>query len=106
MLVLVWEHLQQGKWIHDYILKKFFKLNSIVVTAIIDTYCKCGNVEKALQVFRTSRKQGLSFWNAMILGLATNGCGEEAIQLFSKLESLSLKLDYASFVGVLMACNH
>lgn len=97
--------ITQGKWIHDYILKQNFELNGIVVTAIIDMYCKCGNAEKALQVFTTSPKEGLSCWNSMILGLATNGCENEARQLFSKLESLSLKPDHVTFIGVLMACN-
>ncbi|XVF60743.1 hypothetical protein PTKIN_Ptkin08bG0072700 [Pterospermum kingtungense] len=98
--------ITQGTWIHDYIVMQKFELNGILVTAIIDMYCKCGNVEKALQVFRTCPKEGLSCWNAMILGLATNGCEQEAIQLFRELESWSLKPDYVSFIGVLTACNH
>lgn len=98
--------ITQGTWIHDYILKRNFELNDILVTAIIDMYCKCGNVEKALQVFRTSPKEELSCWNAMILGLATNGCEQDAIRLFSKLESSSLEPGYVSFIGVLTACNH
>ena len=53
---------------------------------------------KKLYVFRTSPNEGLSCWNAMILGLATNGCEEEAIQLFSKLEFLSLKPNFVNFV--------
>ncbi|KAK8482648.1 hypothetical protein V6N13_021164 [Hibiscus sabdariffa] len=98
--------ITQGKWIHDYILNHNFQLNPILVTAIIDMYCKCGDVEMALQVFRTSPQAGLSCWNAMILGLATNGCEREAIRLFTELESSSLEPDYVSFIGVLMACNH
>ncbi|KAK5783202.1 pentatricopeptide repeat-containing protein At2g42920, chloroplastic [Gossypium arboreum] len=98
--------IAQGKWVHDYVLSQNFELNVILVTAIIDMYCKCGDVEKALQVFRTYPKGGLSCWNAMILGLATNGCEQEAIRLFSKLEASSFEPDYVSFIGVLMACNH
>ncbi|KAJ6412407.1 hypothetical protein OIU84_005455 [Salix udensis] len=41
--------LRQGEWIHDYIVKNNFALNSIVITAIIDMYSKCGSIDKALQ---------------------------------------------------------
>lgn len=99
--------LQQGKWIHDYIKNNYFELNVIVVTALIDMYCKCGSVENALQVFEESHRKGLSCWNSIILGLALNGHEREAIQFFSELESSSnLKPDYVSFIGVLTACKH
>ncbi|KAJ4729040.1 Pentatricopeptide repeat-containing protein [Melia azedarach] len=98
--------IRQGEWIHIFLRKNCFELNTIVATAIIDMYCKCANPEKALQVFKTVPKKGLSCWNSMILGLAMNGYENEAIQLFSKLESLNLKPDYISFIGVLTACNH
>ncbi|KAF5441973.1 hypothetical protein F2P56_037067 [Juglans regia] len=98
--------LKQGEWVHDYIMKNNFELNIIVITAIIDMYCKCGSIEKALQTFVATPKRGLSCWNSMIFGLAMNGCEEEAIHLFSKLQSKNLKPDYVTFLGVLTACNH
>lgn len=98
--------LIQGEWIHRYIMKNGFELNIIVTTAIIDMYCKCGCVEKALQAFEAAPKKGLSCWNSMILGLAMNGCAEESIHLFSKLLSANLKPDDVTFIGVLTACNH
>ncbi|KAF9587883.1 hypothetical protein IFM89_006137 [Coptis chinensis] len=98
--------LEQGKWIHAYINKNKIELNTIVLTAIIDMYCKCGRIEEAFKVFKASSKIGLSCWNSMIIGLAVNGHGEEAIQLFSDLESSGLRPDDVSFIGVLTACNH
>ncbi|XP_062153206.1 pentatricopeptide repeat-containing protein At2g42920, chloroplastic [Alnus glutinosa] len=98
--------LKQGEWIHDYIRKNDFDLNIIVTTAIIDMYCKCGSIEKARQAFEAATTKGLSCWNSMILGLAMNGDAEEALHLFSKLQSMNLKPDNVSFVGVLTACNH
>ncbi|XP_011044784.1 PREDICTED: pentatricopeptide repeat-containing protein At2g42920, chloroplastic [Populus euphratica] len=98
--------LRQGEWIHDYIVKKNFALNSIVITAIIDMYSKCGSIDKALQVFKSAPKKGLSCWNSLILGLAMSGRGDEAVRLFSMLESSNLKPDHVSFIGVLTACSH
>lgn len=98
--------IRQGKWIHDYIRKDGIELNVLVTTAIIDMYCKCGSINEALDVFDTAPQKGLSCWNSMILGLALNGCEEEAIELFSRLESSNLTPDGVSFIGALTACKH
>ncbi|GMG98564.1 hypothetical protein Nepgr_000404 [Nepenthes gracilis] len=99
--------LDQGQWVHSYICKNNFELNSIVVTAIVDMYCKCGAIEKARRVFhQMSSKRALSCWNSMILGLAKNGCEDEAIQLFSQLVSSNREPDDVTFLGVLTACIH
>ncbi|XP_043702638.1 pentatricopeptide repeat-containing protein At2g42920, chloroplastic [Telopea speciosissima] len=95
-----------GEWVHAYIEKNKINVNTIVSTAIVDMYCKCGSVDKALRVFETIPNKGLSCWNSMILGLAMNGRGKEAIQLFSRLQSSDLRPDDVSFLGVLTACNH
>ncbi|TXG54556.1 hypothetical protein EZV62_019812 [Acer yangbiense] len=98
--------IRQGEWLHAFLSKNNFDLNSIVVTAIIDMYCKCGCPANALRVFESVPKKGLSCWNSMILGLALNSYENEAIELFSELESSNLKPDYVSFIGVLTACSH
>ncbi|KGN44257.1 pentatricopeptide repeat-containing protein At2g42920, chloroplastic [Cucumis sativus] len=98
--------LRQGVWIHEYIKKNNLQLNAIVVTAIIDMYCKCGSIGNALQVFEKIPCRSLSSWNSMIFGLAVNGCEKEAILVFKMLESSSLKPDCISFMAVLTACNH
>ncbi|KAG8386716.1 hypothetical protein BUALT_Bualt03G0177900 [Buddleja alternifolia] len=98
--------LQQGRWIHDYIKRSDITLNVIVVTSIINMFCKCGDIKTARQVFETAPRKGLSCWNSMILGLATNGFEHEAFELFLKLESSNFKPDSVSFIGVLTASNH
>lgn len=98
--------LKQGKWIHEYIKKNNLKVNNIVSTAIIDMYCKCGDVDMAFQVFETTPEKVLSCWNSMMFGLATNGYEEKAIELFSRLECSNLEPDEVSFICVLTACNH
>ncbi|PHT51754.1 Pentatricopeptide repeat-containing protein, chloroplastic [Capsicum baccatum] len=100
------EALEQGNWIYNYVKRNNVELNVIVVTAVIDMCCKCANVEMASQVFERVPNKGLSSWNSMILGLATNGFEDEAIRLFARLQCMNLKPDFVSFIGVLTACNH
>ncbi|XP_021733338.1 pentatricopeptide repeat-containing protein At2g42920, chloroplastic-like [Chenopodium quinoa] len=96
--------LEQGEWIYQYISKNRFEFNVLVTTAIVDMYCKCGAINKARRVFEKATIKGLSSWNSMILGLANNGCEEEALQLFSQLTSLNIEPNDVTFLGVLTAC--
>lgn len=98
--------LEQGEWIYHYICKNRFELNVIMVTAIVDMYCKCGAIDKARRVFEKAPIKGLSSWNSMILGLANNGCEEEAFELFSELISLNIEPNDVTFLGVLTACTY
>ncbi|KAK4487145.1 hypothetical protein RD792_006460 [Penstemon davidsonii] len=77
---------EQGKWVHEYINKNGIELNVIVVTAIIDMYCKCGSVELARKMFEGFAMKGLSCWNSMMLGLATNGFENEPAIIQAKLK--------------------
>ncbi|KAL5998670.1 hypothetical protein ACLOJK_009614 [Asimina triloba] len=98
--------LKQGEWVHANIKKNGIEVNAILLTAIIDMYCKCGCVDKAIQVFEAAPKKGLSSWNSVISGLAVHGRGNEAIELFSRLQASNLRPDAVSFLGILTACNH
>lgn len=98
--------LEQGEWIYNYICKKNFELNVIMVTAIVDMYCKCGHIEKARRVFDEVSIKGLSSWNSMILGLANNGCEDDAIQLFTELLSSNVDPNDVTFLGLLTACKY
>lgn len=97
---------EQGRWVHEYIVKNGFGLNGVVITAIIDMYCKCGCVEEGLRVFEDAPRKQLSCWNSMILGLGNNGYVERALDLFLELERSGLEPDSVSFIGVLTACAH
>ncbi|KAK1439749.1 hypothetical protein QVD17_05569 [Tagetes erecta] len=98
--------LKQGEWVHDYIRKNKVELNAIMITAIVNMYCKCGSIDRAWEVFESTRVNVLSCWNTMIMGLALHGRENEAIELFSRLESSDIKPDDVSFIGALTACNH
>ncbi|XP_058079705.1 pentatricopeptide repeat-containing protein At1g08070, chloroplastic-like [Magnolia sinica] len=102
--------LDLGRWVHEYMKvkgrKAILESNSILATAFIDMYSKCGSLERAREIFdRMSTKDAVSF-NAMIMGLAINGQGEEALELFSKMEDFGIQPNDGTFVGMLCACNH
>ncbi|XP_077244233.1 pentatricopeptide repeat-containing protein At1g08070, chloroplastic-like [Tasmannia lanceolata] len=96
----------QGRWIHTYVDKNKFSLDGIVGVAIIDMYCKCGNVDIALGIFDCITHRNIDHWNSMISGLAIHGCGNDAIRLFEEMRRSAERPDDISFIGVLSACSH
>ncbi|XVF26539.1 hypothetical protein REPUB_Repub14bG0026000 [Reevesia pubescens] len=98
--------LQIGEWIKTYIDRKKVKNDVFVGNALIDMYFKCGSVAKAQGVFSEMPRRDKFTWTAMIVGLAINGLGEEALGMFSEMLRASIKPDEITYIGVLCACTH
>ncbi|CAN1297673.1 Pentatricopeptide repeat-containing protein At1g50270 [Linum perenne] len=98
--------LDQGKWVHGYIDRSSIELNSIVGTALIDMYMKCGCVNEACFVFNKLPRKGLYTWTAMINGLAMNGNALGSLRLFSRMMSKGVQPNKVTFLSVLGACSH
>eukprot|EP01018_Ginkgo_biloba_P009664 Gb_38568 [translate_table: standard] len=98
--------LQQGKEVHEDIIRTGFLSNVFVESALVDMYAKCGSIQDARKVFDNIPVQDVFSWNAMVLGYATHGRGKEALQLFERMQHSGTKPDHVTFLGVLSACCH
>ncbi|THF97204.1 hypothetical protein TEA_012326 [Camellia sinensis var. sinensis] len=102
--------LDSGIWVHEYFKsegqKSILALNKNVATALIDMYSKCGSLAKAKEVFDQMVTKDVVSINAMIMGLAINGKGEDALRLFSIVQEFGLHPNAGTFLGVLCACSH
>ncbi|KAG9446717.1 hypothetical protein H6P81_012845 [Aristolochia fimbriata] len=98
--------LETGKWVHFYVKKKRLKLTVNLGTALMDFYAKCGLVDNSLEVFEQMPQKNVLSWTVLILGLASNGRGREALQVFHKMQELGWKPNDVTFIGVLSACSH
>ncbi|XP_047315324.1 pentatricopeptide repeat-containing protein At3g26630, chloroplastic-like [Impatiens glandulifera] len=97
--------LSLGRWVHDYTLKNKYPIGVFLGTALIDMYSKCGSLEDAKKVFDEMETKSIATWNAMITSLGVHSHGNEAIDLFLKLEkSNGIEPDEVTFVGILCAC--
>ncbi|CBI36352.3 unnamed protein product, partial [Vitis vinifera] len=85
--------LELGEWIKAYIDKNEIKIDSFVGNALIDMYFNCGNVEKAIRIFNAMPHRDKISWTAVIFGLAINGYGEEALDMFSQMLKASITPD-------------
>eukprot|EP01018_Ginkgo_biloba_P032700 Gb_11667 [translate_table: standard] len=98
--------LQQGKCVHDYIIRSGLRSDVPVENALLTMYAKCGTIEVAHQVFEKMSRRDVVSWNAMIAGYGMHGQGKDALAIFFKMQQAGLKPDHITFVGVLSACSH
>uniref|UniRef100_A0A0E0M7F0 Uncharacterized protein n=1 Tax=Oryza punctata TaxID=4537 RepID=A0A0E0M7F0_ORYPU len=98
--------LEMGMWIHRYVEKHRLVLSVALGTSLIDMYAKCGNIEKAVHVFKETPEKNALTWTAMICGLANHGHANEAIEHFRAMIELGQQPDEITFIGVLSACCH
>lgn len=98
--------LDVGIWIHRYIEKHNLSMNVVLGTALVDMYAKCGNIAKALQVFREVPGRNALTYTAIIGGLALHGDAQDALSCFHEMIRAGLVPDEVTFLGMLGACCH
>ncbi|MED6111132.1 hypothetical protein PIB30_049640 [Stylosanthes scabra] len=99
--------LKHGKQLHSYLVQNNIRPNTVVLSAIIDMYSKCGSLETAKKVFELNgNKQDVVLWNSMISALAYCGYGTDAVMMLNDMLRSGMKPDRATFVSILNACSH
>ncbi|CAA6657882.1 unnamed protein product [Spirodela intermedia] len=96
-----------GRRIHVYLWKVGLDRNSHVGNALIDLYAKSGTIGDARKVFdEMAHTRSAVSWTSLIVGLAVNGFGKEALGLFGDMGRAGLSPIEITFVGVMYACIH
>lgn len=98
--------LELGKWVSSYIDKEKVPKSVELCNALIDMFVKCGDVDKALKLFRNMAEKDIVSWTSLIVGMAMHGRGLEAISLFEDMRSSGIVPDDVAFIGLLSACSH
>lgn len=95
------------KSVHSIVIKMGFQTQVFVVSAVLDAYAKCGDIESARMIYSQSFRSGdVVIYNAMIIACAHHGLVEEAMAIFEKMKLANIKPSQATFVSVLAACSH
>ncbi|CAM8998139.1 unnamed protein product [Rhodiola kirilowii] len=98
--------LALGRRVHMYMVKVGLTTNLHATNALIDLYAKCGSIVEARKVFDEMGERSVVSWTSLIVGLALNGFGQDALSLFQELENERLVPSEITFVGALYACSH
>nr|XP_034575077.1 pentatricopeptide repeat-containing protein At2g22410, mitochondrial-like [Setaria viridis] len=62
-------------------------------TSLVGMYAKCGNIKKAICIFKEVPEKNALAWTAMVCGLANHGHADEAIEHFRRMIELGLQPD-------------
>ncbi|KAK9081965.1 hypothetical protein Syun_030947 [Stephania yunnanensis] len=98
--------LQQGKEIHQFIIRNGLDAFNLVWNALIDLYGRCGLVKIARRIFDLMPQRDIVSWNTMIAGYGMHGFGMDAVNLFRRLQCTDLKPNHFTFTSLLSACSH
>ncbi|XP_024975735.1 pentatricopeptide repeat-containing protein At3g02330, mitochondrial [Cynara cardunculus var. scolymus] len=96
--------LRFGSQLHAHSLKMNFGSDTIVGTATLDMYAKCGRLCDAKTLFRTLSIHNRQSYNAIIIGCARVDQGFKALQLFHDLINTDLGFDDITLSGAFSAC--
>ncbi|XP_010908276.4 putative pentatricopeptide repeat-containing protein At3g05240 [Elaeis guineensis] len=98
--------LRFGKCVHSCFFKNCIGVDGLVGNALVNFYAKCGDVGMSGKVFTGISCRDLVSWCTMIWGMAMNGRGKQALQLFASMLCQGVRPDGLAFLAVLSACCH
>lgn len=97
--------LEMGMIVHQRVSEMGFGSDLYIGNAVIDMYCRFGELGKARQLFEQMPERDIVSWNTVISGYSSNGYWEEALENFRRLRMDGLLPDSFSISGVLPACG-
>lgn len=98
--------LETAKLVHECIRGGLVESNAVLVTALLDAYCKCGCLEIARELFCAMPEKNSFAWNIMIHGLVQGSEYKEALALFREMQVTGVKASKETVVTLLLACSH
>ncbi|KAI5075914.1 hypothetical protein GOP47_0009990, partial [Adiantum capillus-veneris] len=98
------ETLAVGKWMHSFISTCGYASDTILGTALINMYGKCGNLEAASMAFKNLHTHDAISWTALISSHAQHGLYNEAIVLYDDMRRKGVLPNRVTFACILDAC--
>ncbi|KAF7826596.1 pentatricopeptide repeat-containing protein [Senna tora] len=94
-----------GQEVHAYVMKtKSYSKQVTIQSALIDMYCKCGDLSSARQVFYSSMERNVICWTALMSGYASNGRLEQALRSTIWMQQEGFRPDIVTIATVLPIC--
>lgn len=96
--------LEEGKQLHADIVRWGLELNSVVHSALVDMYVRCGSLTKAQEVFDILQPRDVLAFTAMIKGYVQDGQPNHAVELFKQMIQEDVRPTAPTFAAILAAC--
>ncbi|KAF5189885.1 Pentatricopeptide repeat-containing protein [Thalictrum thalictroides] len=98
--------LEEGRQIHNLVIKIGLETDFHVINASMDMYGKCGELEDVLQMLPAPENRSRSSWNILISAFSRQGYCKEASKAFEDMLQVGQKPDHITFISLLSAFNH
>ncbi|KAL3535641.1 hypothetical protein ACH5RR_004102 [Cinchona calisaya] len=98
--------LTNGWQLHSWAIKSGHICDVYVASALVDMYGKCGCMDDAEMIFKSTDSVDTVLWNTMICGHSKHGQNEQALQYYRTMLNKDVQPDGVTFIGVLSACSH
>ncbi|XP_038982748.1 putative pentatricopeptide repeat-containing protein At3g11460, mitochondrial [Phoenix dactylifera] len=95
-----------GKSIHAHVVMLGLSRETAILTAVLDMYAKCGELDTAEQIFDEISNKDVVSWNAMITGYSQIGKPRLVLQLFKRMLSEGCKPSIPTMLLSLQAGTH
>jgi pentatricopeptide repeat protein len=79
--------------------------DSLLGTALVDMYAKCGMLAKAQGVLEGLPVRSVVCWSVLIEGYAQQGQGKNALQCFERMQDEGLSPNAVTMLSILSACS-
>ncbi|KAL8152189.1 hypothetical protein V2J09_009949 [Rumex salicifolius] len=96
--------VRQVEHIHGLAVKTGIEFNNVVAGSLVDTYCKCGQLDSGKKHLYLTQMKDCFIWSSIISGYARNGLVDEAILLFKDMCGHGMLPDQHALSGALKAC--
>ncbi|KAI5392358.1 pentatricopeptide repeat-containing protein At1g71460, chloroplastic [Lathyrus oleraceus] len=94
-----------GQEVHAYVVKtKSYSEKVPIQSALIDMYCKCGDLGSARRVFYSSPERNVVCWTALMSGYASVGRLEQALRSIIWMQQEGFKPDVVTVATALPVC--
>eukprot|EP01018_Ginkgo_biloba_P003052 Gb_20350 [translate_table: standard] len=95
---------REGKHVHARLIIIGIDRDNFLGTHLLNMYVKCGIVSDARHVFDKMTERNVVSWSAMIAGYAQTGEGNEALELFNRMQHEGVNPNHFTFASVVKAC--
>lgn len=94
--------IKEGKQFHCMVVKHGFDRDMVLMTSLLDMYCKCTQIRDARCLFDEMPERDVIASNSMISGLCWSHLTSEAVELFSSMT----KRDVGSWNALISGLGH
>ncbi|XP_042505645.1 pentatricopeptide repeat-containing protein At1g08070, chloroplastic-like [Macadamia integrifolia] len=94
-----------GKSVHGHVIVSGSSSDTVLATAIMDMYAKCGNLGVAERLFNEITCKDVIAWNALISGYSQRGELEMVLKFFHKMQVEGVGVTVVTVLITLQACG-